>query len=783
MHRIICLFSIIFCGWVWMPLSAQAPITKNQLLKTFYKANTYIESGNDSMAIATLEEVAERVPRLPITYLRMAEIYDRMGEKGDQAAMNVAVLMYGRYLTLELNESKTKAASERLRVLEDKLQLTHFEDEEEKEVTPEPSVSELSGGTRKKINLSDIPAVENEMEAVQVVAALATTPSLTPPTVPTEPVVRQSASRIQQIDPINQVSVAPTTPVGGNLSALDLSDNIREAPVSAPVEQQKEEAGKEASPSGPTQAEMDAFLAGESVAVSGFDRTKLSRQTCDALPDLSQAGISYLSIYGIESLPQDIRFEESGQQIIPSPALLEGHWVSSLATAEGREKWIFDVTSFGEEYNISLHSESGVLSHLKKKQNFCKKIINLLEDNEFLSNTTQSVVCDQVVASVRGNSLYFTFESEKTYKPSTGMYTWGRTLLENVSPFLPFGSAIYRIGENYLNKRKETDVEANYNIESRFVCRLISEGVMECKYSSKEKKTVKGKSKIISTDLLSFYLYKTSDDYVCFTPMELQMDEADHQALFEQVKQDAAGTLEMNYPLATMYHYGVGVEESVGDAVKTMTRLAQEKNCGRAMAWLATFYFNLAYDDSGDVSRAARKRYLRSSQFWLNKMSAQDMPSWYALKAEMDESRNETDSVLVYYKNGMTKGDPRAAYKLGMCALKGRYTKRNLPMAQKLFQTAADKNYAEAYLQLALMYKEGIGVQKDARLYMEHLYKAIDLGSSEALGELSEAYIRGVGVKRDFFMANLMKEYQYKAESIAWLDILAIYGYDVSKFR
>lgn len=718
-----------FISWVWLacvlPLAAEAgePITKGELLKTFYKANNYRDIGNDSMAIVTLEEVAMRIPRLPITYLRMAEIYDHMFEvnDADAAALNGAVLMYRKYLSLELNDTKTQPVSARLRVLEDKMKIAHFEEEDQK------------AGEEQLAMDNAIPVMETDEETERIAVAT----------------MAMKANVIEGLK---------TEKTGVPLSGISATLNT---PVVAEVRKEETSA----------------------TVMSDYAPEVLAKQSCDRLPDLGAVNMSRLKLYGIEPAV-GIHTPKPCEETL-SASLLEGHWVSSITTPSGRESWIFDIVPFGEGYSVALHRESGVVNHDSEKRTFYNKIIGLLEDNEFLSNTKQTIVCDQVEGSVRGKTLSFTFESEKDYKPSTGIYTWGRTLLENLSSVIPFGNVVYKLGDTFLNKRTEKDVEAVFTIESRFNCSLVADGVLECRYAMKEKKTAKGKgTKIVNSALSRFYLYKTSEDYVCFTPMDLENEDMNYQPLFEKVSHDAVGTVEMNYPLALLYLHGIGTERSEVRAVELMTQLAKEKNCGRAMAWLSTFYFNLAYNNKEEVSASLRKKYLKTSNYWLGKMRSEQMAAWYALKADMNESCNETDSVLQYYKTGALKGDPYASYKMAVCALKGRYMKdKNPVMARTYLAEACRHNYPDAYLQLALMYRDGVGYPCDTAAYVQNLFKAVDMGSEAALGELSEAYIRGVGVERSFSMANLMREYRRNAENTVWMDILTLYGYDVEAYR
>lgn len=106
-------------------------IMQSQVYTYFMKAERYHQQGKDSLAIASLDEMAELVPAFPLTYLRQGNIYYDMYQKdGSKEALSGAVFMYRKYLTLEFKEELIKEPSERLHALENIMQVAHFEDAE-----------------------------------------------------------------------------------------------------------------------------------------------------------------------------------------------------------------------------------------------------------------------------------------------------------------------------------------------------------------------------------------------------------------------------------------------------------------------------------------------------------------------------------------------------------------------------------------------------------------------------------------------------------------------------
>lgn len=669
------------------------PITRLELLKTFQRVNVFVEDGKDSMAIQTLEGIAERVPRLAVTYLRMAEIYDRMAtENKDATALNGAVVMYRRYLSLEMDTLKMKTPSERLRILETSLNIAHFED------------ADVQAGEQHLAQADAIPVITSDEENERVVEAT----------------VALKAKALEQLN------------VEGGTLPQEISAKV------TPSEHLRKE--------------------------------------------VTPLTVSHLKRYGIDPTIQISHTTASKPELTTN--FLEGHWVSSITSAENRETWIFDFAPFGINYTVTLHGASGILQKeddSKRHTAFFNMVKNQLEENEFLSHTTQSMVTDQVEGNVANGMVSFKFESQKEYQPSSSVYSYSHTLLENLSTVIPFGNFIYKVGDSFLNKRSTKDVEATFTTESSFSCYPVAEGVMACQYVMREKKTTKtGGTKLMKSHQELFYLYRTTGDYVAFTPMALDVVEEDYTELFRRVEQDAMQQVDYNYPLAYLYLYGVGTEQSDTKAVALMTQLAENQQSGRAMAWLAAYFYHLSTDEDAVGSASLRRKYYRSADYWMHKMQAQNMPEWYGLKADMLEQAERADSVVFFYKAGALKGDPFALYKMGLFSLTGRYhTPKNADMAQTYLRQAADRDYADAYYQLALMSKKGVGVAADTTAYLQTLYTAIDKGSLSALNELADNYMRGVGVARSFEKAQTLREFRYYAEQNRWRDVLAQYGYDV----
>ncbi len=710
------LLLLLFASCLSASVSAQQ-VTRGQVLKAMYKADSYHAAGKDSMAIALLDSMATLIPRLSVIYEREGRIYESMYEaQKSPAALNAAVLMYRRYLSLEMNENKTREVSQKLRALEDKLQIAHFEDEEEALAKEEEKTARV------------LPVVTDDKQAAEMAQAV----------VQPKPVAEVPKAPVAVAEPKTPVAEVPQQPV-----VAEPTQPVVEEPQVAQVPAVQEEKPQEVI-------------------------TTVKQE---------DGKFSYLTYYEIEvpSVPV-ITPESSSNKIEVSDT--EGHWVSSLANSDGRERWIFDISDFDGSCAIALHPESGILNEPKGNRNFAQTVLNFMKDNDLLANTTLSIPCDQVIGTINGHQVTFNLESEKTYKPNSSIYSWSHTLLDNVSTLLPFGQVIYKLGNSLLAKQEEKDVETTYTTDARFSLTKVSDGVLKVHYSAKEKKSNKHGSKMMGNKIETFFLFRTTSDYVHFEPVNTADMEDDYTQLFAQVSSDAQRDASKLYTLANLYFYGVGTDADESLALQLMNKVAAQRNNRDAFAWLTKFYFNEAYEDQS-LSSSSRKKYMKASQYNLGKLRSLNDPRWYAIKGDMMEnaSGNEADSAFFYYQQGAMKGEPYALYKLGTCYVNANHTSRDLVKGLKFLNDSAEKGYADAWLAIARMEKAGAGTAKDYTKYLAHLSKAIDMGSVEAIHELSDAYMQGIAVTRDFHQASLIREYWYRAQQNSWIPAVIGAGY------
>ena len=91
----------------------------------------------------------------------------------------------------------------------------------------------------------------------------------------------------------------------------------------------------------------------------------------------------------------------------------------------------------------------------------------------------------------------------------------------------------------------------------------------------------------------------------------------------------------------------------------------------------------------------------------------------------------EYKRAVELYRTGAEEGDAECALNLGTCLYLGEGTARDTAAARTLF-TYAQEKYGEACYNLAVMYLEGVGAQKDYRRSLEYMETAAGKGILEA---------------------------------------------------
>jgi TPR repeat protein len=98
----------------------------------------------------------------------------------------------------------------------------------------------------------------------------------------------------------------------------------------------------------------------------------------------------------------------------------------------------------------------------------------------------------------------------------------------------------------------------------------------------------------------------------------------------------------------------------------------------------------------------------------------------------------------------LVSGSAIAGFDEGIAA----YQANNLPLAYKEFRAAAETGHVDSQFNLALMYENGIGIDKDEKEAIVWYRKAAEQGSAFAQYNLAVLYENGRGAAVDFAQAN-----------------------------
>jgi TPR repeat protein len=115
--------------------------------------------------------------------------------------------------------------------------------------------------------------------------------------------------------------------------------------------------------------------------------------------------------------------------------------------------------------------------------------------------------------------------------------------------------------------------------------------------------------------------------------------------------------------------------------------------------------------------------------------------------AEMEGGRYE--GAATYLRRGVTDGDLRCNFALGMLTLEGKGTERDATLASNLLRKAARAGLPAAQATLGLLYASGEGVEKDVAMAAEWYRKAAKGGDPMGQAAFGAVLFLGVGTSMD----------------------------------
>ena len=724
-------------------VTASAQMTRSQLLKKYYQVTQLHNSGKDAEAIAVCEEIAAVYPKLPDTYLRMAQIYDDGGES------ELALVMYRTYESLEMDDRKVAEHRQRISQLEEKVGAQKLE-EQEQEAFEKLMAETAKKETAKKENAANDTPVAFTSSATSLfdLSALVASANTREP----EPEPEPESEPEPELFDMPQLQSQPIAIMKTDIK----SEPIPEPEINVEVVQETEKIFEEA-------------------------RTSASKADCDS-PFLFSAHPKAIDELHIDR-SADFSHKVTPKRKFETRDDLVGKWVSSAINSEtGRDFIILDIDQMGSNLSAMINEESGLF--LDKKNNLLKSSWNAVK-SIWSSDGADFDATELIGTAVRGNfsedSFDFTFSLKKKDKPNVANI--GREVMDGLSMIIPFGALASRIGSTLLNYAGRKMGNENFQTTINFSIKSVTEDVLSCSYIVSERHNTSDGTRDMVIEERSFHMFRVPASYQPYSYTSNIQDNALYRAMYAKLEQESQTDPSKLFPLAYMSYFGAGTGSRADEtdrmsmAVVQMQKLA-DTGCLRASAWLVPVYYNLSIDEKHYPMRIQRKRFRELSDQQLSNLLLGGNPYVYGLNGDILTSGNsDPDEIAAEYEKGASKNDPYSLFCLGKAYKDGVVKSRDLDASLDCFRKSAAAGYADAYWQIALAYKSGLGVTSDYGQYISYLFKAIDAGSIEAMQELSIAYFWGIGVEHDVDMALQTRRSYFNLKNNVWRDVLAQYGF------
>lgn len=753
---------------------AEAQMTRGQLLRKYYQITQLHNSGKDAEAIALCEEITAMYPKLPDTYLRMAQIYDEGGEQ------ELALLMYRTYASLEMDDKKLKEVNPRMTELEQKLGAKSFEEQEKEQfekLMAETAASKsetviedvITTPAPAAVTASSAPAITSSATSLFDLSSLVASANTKEP---------EPEPEFETEEPDINPDAAPEPEEGTAVSLFDIAAvdfSSQPAAPAKPVEPEPEPEPDEPEPEITQEIQKEAETILENAAKTEVKPDCSTPYLFSPHPDV---------VDGLQ-INRNAKFtaKVTPKRSFSSRSDLTGRWASSVFSPEtGREFIILDIDQMGSSLSAMIDQESGLF--LDKKNGMFKTSWNAVK-SIWSSDGADFDATELISSATRGDfseeSFDFTFALKKHEKPNIASI--GRDVMDGLSLFIPFGALASRIGSTLLNYAGRKMSNEKFQTTINFSLKSVTENVLACSYIVSERHTTADGSRDIVIEERNFHMFRVPDSYKPYTYSSNVQENALYRAMYTKLESETQTDPAKLFPLAYLSYYGVGMGKKADEinrltkAVVQMQKLA-DTGCLRASAWLIPVYYNLSIDERHYPMRMQRKKFRELSDQQMSTMLMAYNPYVYGLNGDILASGNsDPEEIAAEYEKGASQNDAYSLYCLGKAYKEGVIKTRDLEKSLDCFRKSANLGYADSYWQIALAYKSGLGVTSDYDQYIHLLFQAIDAGSIEAVDELSVAYFWGIGVEHDVNMAQQVRRSYFYLKNNIWRDVLTLYGF------
>lgn len=739
------LIALLCCTQV----TAQQGITRDKLLRMYYKANTAMENGQDSIAEATLKEIIKEVPYYSAPYLKLAQLYD--GKRADSLYLQASILMYRKFVDIELNNEKRNEALARLYELEEQIGAPHFaEYSETAEYTPDNS--NMIPGSEEEIE----QIIEFKGEEIQFTIEIPEESEKQPET---NSQAKQDEVIIEQVPMEIEINI----PLGEGEGVTDTPSENQE-PVAEPE---------------PT------------------------AETEEPQPDATTTMPEHMLI---PVIPENTYKKAITASTMESSKII-GRWVSGSRMPNGRETWILDITQIDDMLRITLNNNSGVFlapeleeTIKQKAENMFNfrgyKLHNLTYSNhisyamdEYYGSDISSETMELFAASleqqtvqgaIKNNRLQYTYKISESYTPDDTNYEKEKNIWQKLSSGLGhllgarFGALIASTSSDIMTYKRENDKFIKIEGTLTFSMAMANCGMRGRCYETITHVNSEGIKREKQNNIFNCSFYKVPEGYAgsdtYMSSKDAEQIEREKALLKESEKKyrDNPGTLHYLRGIAETYGIGEadsGITPNYINGLKNFVRAAEHGNKD-ALALVAALYYDLSMNQQ--YSNSQRRNYQTLAEKWSNKLKDSDKCQYNMIMASYHliyHKFNKYNEAIRLYKEAIDTYDSNEArLTLADIYLSGS------PMQKKegllLLEKAIEANYTPAILRMAQYHKEN-----NPEMFISLCEKALTLGDNNANNMLALAYLQGIGVEQDYIKSNELHN-TYKAGSKQpWIEI------------
>ena len=141
--------------------------------------------------------------------------------------------------------------------------------------------------------------------------------------------------------------------------------------------------------------------------------------------------------------------------------------------------------------------------------------------------------------------------------------------------------------------------------------------------------------------------------------------------------------------------------------------------------------------------------------------------STYLRKARtlVESGEYDAEQVVDLLRKAEKAGNAEAIYALGTWHLFGKHLPKDLLLASRYFERAAELDHPDAAFDLAISHERGKGIPKDTSRAFSLYMKAALLGDRQAMYEVGRCFYWGIGTEKDRQAASVWFDAYERAET------------------